>query len=264
MEISKITRKAKYYNEDRYVIFNNCYMVIDGATSLLPSSFKPTSGSYFVSYIKAKLPKLDGTIIERLNNISTSFSKLIENNKEEYLPSAGISFVEINDNTIDIYSIGDCEVVVCLKDNTIKRYVQDELIKLDNKAIEEMIKISKEENISIKQARQNINPTLIKHRKLMNKDNGYNVFAPYKNPNLKFSFNSLKKEDVKYIYLFSDGFASICDTYHKYTYEQLFTQNIDLKKIIDEIVTISKDDPLYNKYPRFKLIDDITAIKIVL
>lgn len=263
MEITKITRKAKYYNEDRYLVFDNYCFVIDGATSLLPSFFKPTSGSYFVSYIKQNLPKLNGSIIDRLNLISSNFSKLIKENKEEYLPSAGISWVEIENKKVNIHSIGDCEIVVCLKDNSIKRFVQPELIELDNKAINKMIEISKKDNISIKQARKSINDILISHRKLMNKENGYNVFAPYLNPNLKFSSYQLDKNEIKYIYLFSDGFASICDTYHKYTYNELFTKNIDLKKTINEIVTISKEDPLYNKYPRFKLVDDITAIKIV-
>lgn len=42
----------------------------------------------------------------------------------------------------------------------------------------------------------------------------------------------------------------------------MFKDEIDLKLIIDKIVSVAKSDPDYNLYPRFKLIDDITAIKI--
>ena len=98
---------------------------------------------------------------------------------------------------------------------------------------------------------------------MMNKVEGYNVFAPYDNPNFNFLSASVEKKDVKYVYLFSDGFASAFDCFGIYnSFETMFKDEIDLKLIIDKIVNVAKSDPDYNLYPRFKLIDDITAIKI--
>ena len=181
---------------------------------------------------------------------------------EEYLPSAGLAWCEIKEDIVNIHTIGDCEVVVITNNGKIIRYVQPELIKLDSLAIKEMIDISKEKSISIKDARKYVNDMLIKHRKMMNKVEGYNVFAPYDNPNFNFLSASVEK-NVKYVYLFSDGFASAFDCFGIYnSFETMFKDEIDLKLIIDKIVNVAKSDPDYNLYPRFKLIDDITAIKI--
>lgn len=265
MIVEKVTRKSKRYNEDRFLEFNSCFMVMDGATSLAPTNFKPSGGSFLVSYLKNNLPKGEKSVIDKLYNLSKSFTKYTNEKSEEYLPSAGLSWCEIKKDTIDIHTIGDCEAIVVYNDGKITRFVQPELINLDSIAINKMIEIAKEKNISIKEARKYINDILIKHRKMMNKDNGYNVFAPYDTPKFKFLNASINKKDVKYVYLFSDGFASAFDCFKLYdSFEEMFKDEVDLRKIINRIVDVAKSDPDYNLYPRFKLIDDITAIKIKL
>jgi len=263
MIVEKVTRKSRRYNEDRFLEFKSCFMVMDGATSLAPTKFKPSGGSFLVSYLKNNLPKGNDSIIEKLYTLSKELSKYTDEKSEEYLPSAGLAWCEIKEDIVNIHTIGDCEVVVITNNGKIIRYVQPELIKLDSLAIKEMIDISKEKSISIKDARKYVNDMLIKHRKMMNKVEGYNVFAPYDNPSFKFLSASVEKKDVKYIYLFSDGFASAFDCFGIYnSFETMFKDEIDLKLIIDKIVNVAKSDPDYNLYPRFKLIDDITAIKI--
>lgn len=263
MIVEKVTRKSRRYNEDRFLEFKSCFMVMDGATSLSPTKFKPSGGSFLVSYLKNNLPKGNDSIIEKLYTLSKELSKYTDEKSEEYLPSAGLAWCEIKEDIVNIHTIGDCEVVVITNNGKIIRYVQPELIKLDSLAIKEMIDISKEKSISIKDARKYVNDMLIKHRKMMNKVEGYNVFAPYDNPNFNFLSASVEKKDVKYVYLFSDGFASAFDCFGIYnSFETMFKDEIDLKLIIDKIVSVAKSDPDYNLYPRFKLIDDITAIKI--
>ena len=248
MIVEKVTRKSRRYNEDRFLEFKSCFMVMDGATSLAPTKFKPSGGSFLVSYLKNNLPKGNDSIIEKLYTLSKELSKYTDEKSEDI---------------VNIHTIGDCEVVVITNNGKIIRYVQPELIKLDSLAIKEMIDISKEKSISIKDARKYVNDMLIKHRKMMNKVDGYNVFAPYDNPNFNFLSASVERKDVKYIYLFSDGFASAFDCFGIYnSFETMFKDEIDLKLIIDKIVNVAKSDPDYNLYPRFKLIDDITAIKI--
>ena len=263
MIVEKVTRKSRRYNEDRFLEFKSCFMVMDGATSLAPTKFKPSGGSFLVRYLKNNLPKGNDSIIEKLYTLSKELSKYTDEKSEEYLPSAGLAWCEIKEDIVNIHTIGDCEVVVITNNGKIIRYVQPELIKLDSLAIKEMIDISKEKSISIKDARKYVNDMLIEHRKMMNKVEGYNVFAPYDNPNFNFLSASVEKKDVKYVYLFSDGFASAFDCFGIYnSFETMFKDEIDLKLIIDKIVNVAKSDPDYNLYPRFKLIDDITAIKI--
>ncbi len=268
MYIEKLTRKSHQYNEDRFLIQKDFIMVMDGATSLIKSNLRPTSGSYLVNKVKNDLPKLKGDIETRLNIIAKDVYKTLELNNEmnsRILPSAGLSWVEFYQNEVVIHTIGDCEACVVTKDNKVIRIVISDLIELDNMAINELIEVSHKENISIKEARSKINDTLIKNRLLMNKENGYSIFAPSSSPNFKYSTNIFNKKEIKEIYLYSDGFADAFTTYKLYTSpEELFTKSVNIKNIVKEIVEKSKEDKSYNKYPRFKLIDDITIVKIIL
>ena len=268
MKIKKYTRKSHYYNEDRYIVTNDFIMVIDGATSLEKSNLKPTSGAYLVSYLKKELPKLNGSVIERLNIVSKDMHKMLAKNNnvnEKILPSCGISWIEFHNDKIIVHSIGDCEVFITKKDNTTERIVIDDLLKLDDISLNKLITVSKERNISIKEARPLINEILIKHRLLMNKENGYSVFAPYENPNFKYSTREFNIKEVKDIYLYSDGFADAFTTFKLFkSAEHMFSKNRNIQKIINNIVKKANEDKNYNKYPRFKLIDDITIVKISL
>lgn len=144
MIVEKVTRKSRRYNEDRFLEFKSCFMVMDGATSLAPTKFKPSGGSFLVSYLKNNLPKGNDSIIEKLYTLSKELSKYTDEKSEEYLPSAGLAWCEIKEDIVNIHTIGDCEVVVITNNGKIIRYVQPELIKLDSLAIKEMIDISKE------------------------------------------------------------------------------------------------------------------------
>lgn len=268
MHIEKITRKSHQYNEDRFLIQKDFVMVMDGATSLDKSNLKPTSGSYLVNKIKSDLPKLKGDIISRLDIIAKDIYKTLEDSNgmdSRILPSAGLSWVEFQQNEIIVHTIGDCEASIVTKDNKVIRIVINDLLKLDDIAINELIEISKKENISIKEARPKISNTLVRHRLLMNKENGYSIFTPSANPNFKYSTTIFKKSDIKEMYLYSDGFSDAFTTFKLYSSpEAMFSKSININNVVKEIVKKSQEDKSYNKYPRFKLIDDITVVKIVL
>lgn len=268
MRIQKYTRKSHRYNEDRYLVHKDVVMVMDGATALEKSSLKPTSGSFLVNKVKNDLTKHKGSIIERLDKVAIETYKMLENFNtinEKMVPSCGLSWVEFNDEYVAIHTIGDCEAFINFKNGMSQRIIINDLIKLDEKAINELVKISKENNMSVKESRPLINDILIKHRLLMNKEGGYAVFTPSKNPQFKYSSQTYRKDEVKNIYLYSDGFADAFTTFKMYkSAEDLFCKNRNLSKIIKKMVNIANKDKKYNKYPRFKLIDDITVVKITL
>jgi len=266
MNIEKITRKSHFYNEDRFIIEKDFIMVVDGATSLEKSNLKPTSGCYLANKIKKRLPKLKGTIISRLDTISKEAYKEISKNKEmskKILPSAALTWIEFENDYLTVHTIGDCEATIITKSNEIIRIVVNDLIKLDDKAIDELINISKEKNITIKEARPLINDLLIKHRMMMNTPNGYSIYTPSSNPDFKYSCNKFKIDELKEVYLYSDGFADAFTTFDIYkSHKEMFSKSVNIDKVIENIVKSAYSDPLYNKYPRFKLIDDITVVKI--
>ena len=154
MKITTKTRKSHYWNEDRFVIGKNFLMVIDGATPLIKEN-NFNEACWLVNYIKKNIKKYQGSIKERLYQISIdAYNQLpIKIKDEDYLPSASLSYIEFDDEYICAYTLGDCEVTIKTKEDKIIRCFNDELSKLDNIAINELIEHSKEKKIHLSKAR---------------------------------------------------------------------------------------------------------------
>ncbi len=273
MKVEKIIRKSHYYNEDRFIIGDNFCMVIDGATPLKKTNaFKPTEASWFVSFIKSRLKQNTDNVYKKLSEISKQaflkFDNILSENKISldnltYYPSAGLSFVEINGDKVDIYTIGDCEALVKLKNGSLIRLIQPQLPELDKNALEKIIELKNEKRFKMKDAIKECSDILLENRKLMNAPNGYFVYTP----SLTGEFNYLKETfnilDIEEIYLYTDGIAQAFDELKIYSNcEDMFSKSLDIKKEVDKIVERAFLDKECEKYPRFKIIDDITIIKI--
>ena len=264
MKITSKTRKSHYWNEDRYIISKDFLMVIDGATPLIKSN-QFNEACWMVSYIKKNINKYSGEIADRLYQISKdAYSDLPVKIKEEnYLPSASLSYIEWDDEYYYAYTLGDCEVTFITKDNKVIRCYTEELSILDNIAIKEMQKYAIEKNIHLVQARPFVNDILIKHRKLINRPNGYSGFALMEEPIINLNTLKVKKEDVKEIYIYSDGFSQSFEHLNIYpSHRQMFNKSLDLDEEIKKIVDVAFSDQYCDKHPRLKKIDDITVIKV--
>lgn len=264
MKIIARTRKSHFWNEDRFVLGKNYVMVIDGATPLLKSN-NFNEACWLVNYLKKNLHKYEGSIKNRLLMLSKdAFNVMpVKIKEEDYLPSAGASWVEWDDEYFYFSNLGDCEVVVILKNGELKRLSGDALTNLDNLVLEEMKRIALEKGLHIKEARSYVSDMLLRHRKMVNKPGGYNAFTISPKPIISENTFKLKKDEVQEIYLYSDGFASSFESLKIYNnYQEMFNKSLDLDCEIEKIVEESFGDPYCDKYPRFKKIDDITAIKI--
>lgn len=265
MKIDAFTRKSHYWNEDRFIIGKNYFLVIDGATPLIKIKHKNLA-CYMVNYIKKNIHKYDGPIKARLEALSNDIYKKLNTNSLDtaYLPSASLCYVEEENDEFIVGIVGDCEVVVKTRNNEIIRCFDDSLSKLDTAALTEMVKIAKEKQIDVCSARPLINDILIKNRRLQNKSNGYNAYTVLPD----FSLNELKykfkKDDVKEIYLYSDGFSDSFNHLGIYSScEEMFKKSLDIKEEVNKIKNEAYLDSKCNLHPRFKVIDDITIIKYV-
>lgn len=269
MKLEKLIRKSHYYNEDRIVIGKNYFMVMDGATPLKKNGIKPTEAAWFVTFIKNLLPQTCNNIIEKLNEISVkSLQQLKDWNiaiQDQYLPSSGLAWVKLEGDMISANTIGDCEVTIRFNSGEIKRIYQTELIALDDIAVKEMVRIAKEKNITMREARKCINDVLIKNRLLMNKENGYNVFTPSEKPQFKFTTAKFNVKDIKEIYIYTDGISQAFDELQIYkSHKNMFEKSFNIKEEINKIVKAAYLDKDFELYPRFKTIDDIAVIKITI
>ena len=239
-------------------------MVIDGATPLLKSN-NFNEACWMVNYLKKNLNKYQGSIFDRLKTLSKEAYLLmpVKIKEEDYLPSAGISWLEWDEEYFYANVLGDCEVTFVTIDNEVIRCYGTELGVLDNKAICEMVEIAKEKGIHIKDARPYISETLLRHRKMVNKPGGYSAFTLSDNPNFVSKTFKMEKRCVKEVYLYSDGFASSFEFLKIYdNHQEMFANSLDLDMEIAKIVKVSNKDSKCDQFPRFKKIDDITVIKV--
>lgn len=264
MKINARTRKSHYWNEDRFVLGKNYAVVIDGATPLLKNnSFN--EACWMVNYLKKNLNKYTGSIKERLLVLSKEAFNLmpVKIKEENYLPSAGMSWVEWDNEFFYVSILGDCEATLVTLDNEVIRCYGSELGLLDNKAIIEMVEIAKCKQIHVKEARPYVADTLLKHRKMVNKPGGYSAFTLSDNPVINEKTFKFAKDKIKEIYLYSDGFASSFESLKIYeNHQAMFKDSLDLDLEIQKIVQKSFSDKYCDAYPRFKVIDDITIVKI--
>ena len=273
MKVEKLTRKARFFNEDRFVVGDNFCMVIDGATALMKTDlFKPTEGSWFVSFIKRRLSSKSKHVFEKLSTISKQaydeFCAVLDKNGINptdflYYPSAGLALAEVVEDKVVISTIGDCEAVVKFKDGKIVRLVQGELLKLDAYALERMVELKEQKGLTMKQAFAECKDVLVANRRLMNKPDGYNVFTISKTGEFNYLTESYFVKDIDEIYLYTDGFAQTFEEFKIYeSYEQTFSKSLDIKSEVEKIVKTAFSDKDCEKYPRFKTIDDIAVVKM--
>lgn len=264
MIINKITRKSHAWNEDRFVIGKDFYLVIDGATPLIKDK-KQNLACLMVKYIKENIGKYQGRIKDRLVAIAKDLYLELGLNTDDtsYLPSASLSYVERIEDKYYIGVVGDCEVCV-VSNNLVTRYYDDSLSKLDAISLEKMKNAAIEKDIDIVNARAEIIDTLIKHRRMLNKPGGYNGYTLGENFKLNVKEEVINVNDVDKMYLYSDGFSSAFTTFKLYpSFEEMFLNISDIKEEVKNITKRAYDDAKCNKYPRFKLIDDITVVEII-
>lgn len=262
MKEQHFTIKAHSYNEDRFVVSKNLFAVIDGATGLneVNQDNKATSASLLSSFVKSHLTKYKGNdVAEFLRSLSVL---AIKNGHNEDT-SCGISIVKICDKNIEFYSLGDCSILYQYKNGNVGSFGQTKLPKLDEIALKQMIDYAKSNGVSIKKAREHINDTLKKHRALKNTPDGYWVFAPSSQPNFIVDKLVLQKDEIQSIIICSDGFAECYNLLNIFEDErQLFESDLSIKDICLKVQQVAKSDKDYNLYPRFKLFDDTTAIRL--
>ncbi len=266
----KVTKKAHRYKDDAYVVRNDfLYAVINGAPFLY-SKNKDLNHTYeFINDLKKALNAFDGR--SRIANFLYDFS--IKEYKKfpdlwdkdaSFFPGCGLALLVIQDDMVEFYTLGDCNIVYKTKDYNKFIIESKEIHDADNLAIKEAKDYALDHRISIKKALNYIQDTLIKNRKNLNSLEQTGLFTALENPHFKFTHRRVYYEDLEFVYLFSDGFASAYKSLELYeSYQDMFTPELDLKEVQTKITNKWNEDKKLNKYPRLYYKDDITVLKLI-
>lgn len=268
--INHKTYSERPYNEDSYGFSNNFIFVLDGATGLKENNIMGygDDAAWFVNNIKDYLQtnlnqnKEITVLLKEITNIL--FNEYKHKTKDldmVSMPSSCISLFRIKDNVLEFYGLGDCVGLVELNDGSIDFFIDQNLENLDQIAIDKMVEISKEKNISPIKARPYIQDILAKHRTYRNSEKGYYSLdltgiginhAVYKQYNI---------QNVKRIACLSDGLYEVMafSMYKDFT-SLLNALEYDIEDVFKKLQTAQENDREGIIVPRFKKSDDTTGI----
>lgn len=243
-----ITKKSKQYNEDGILNAHPYYLVIDGAT---PLSKDKKSAHLLKTYVIRNFIKeyeVHRDIKKTLQILSKNY---YINHDYAYkrpisLPSAGLSIVIDHGSKYELFLLGDTYIAIEYIDGSIEVFHDDRLTIMDNEALQ------------IKDPKARLNRIKYNRNQL---GKSYDAFVPRKKLVFKDFTRYIDKKDVKKLRLYTDGFSSIIDTYN-HIHDLRTFMDTDIKTIAKAIKSISFDDKEMTRYPRFKIIDDISVIEI--
>ncbi len=263
--------------EDSVGFGNNYAFVLDGASGLTGNNIidNDSDASWFVKRVKDALVSrfengdtrdISEILYEILGEIhKVYFGKLDMQNSSEPAdsPSAAMALFRERNGNLEFFGLGDCIGVFTDTDDNTHILYDEALSKLDYKAIEYMLKIKKQQGLSLLKAKQKSMDVLIKNRQLRNKPGGYWILDPSAKGVPHATTYSIPINKVKSVSAFSDGFSQLVDCFGEFDdYSRLHNQmqNTPLKKLYERLYELQKSDPDCNKYPRFKLRDDASAV----
>ena len=208
----------------------------------------------------------DRTIDDALEKVSKILKDEIDAlgcNNEQLYPSGSIMIARIINDTLEIFSIGDCSALIEFTNSCEEMLIHDDNVsKMDNAVLNQLKKLREQSGKSIIELTPQIREMLVENRNKRNKESGYWIFDPtgiaikYAT-RLKFAL-----DEIKSITLMSDGFYSISMFENFSDNSKIINALKDnsAEKLIDNIFEeLNKDNEL-NKYPRFKIKDDASVI----
>ena len=274
MKIQEFTKAGKIVNEDAVFANDNFACVIDGATGLAPEKITPYGSDaewfaskmrdYLVEHLKGR--DIPTALADALTFVNNEFKKFDGADDLRFMPSAAISIYQIIGDKIEFFVLGDCSVLFRYNDDTIEHYHCEDLEKLDKQNLKLLKERAEQNNIDVVKARPLIQLDLERVRNLKNKVGGYWILCDSQEAVKHGIHGIIDKTNIKDILLTSDGYAQIYDLFKAYTASELFEelQHKTLAEIYDELYALQEDDKDCNKFTRFKLRDDASAIYVKL
>lgn len=272
--ISAICEKGSAdFNEDSILSSNDFLAVIDGATGLNGIHLTPegTDAAWLskrlCELLKDGLSNLDVAIPKTLKSVAVTIKTELDNygysRFENSYPSAGVAIVRQKNENLECFTLGDTPILLLYKDNSVKCFCDDSLVKLDDTVIERMVDIRNKIGCTILEARKQVNDILLENRMKMNHKGGYYIFEP-SGAGIDFIKSlSVSIADIEAVALMTDGYYAALSCFDIITDPRKLMQSLLARNshdLLDQIKELAYEDNELNRYPRFKVMDDASVI----
>lgn len=186
-----------------------------------------------------------------------------DNISRDAIPSAGLAALRLIGDKLEYYGLGDLTVLLRFKDGHTETIHNQNLTNLDNTALSEMVTLAEKNRESVAEQRSKIQKLLQHNRNLRNRPNGYYIFDTTLEGTALGDSLSWQAKDIRAAAVLTDGIADAVNTYHMASDNSEFFDMLEQESsetVLKTLRKLQREDPLYNKYPRFKMSDDATIL----
>lgn len=265
--ITPYSKKSHRFNEDRCIIGSNYAVVIDVEATVKPFGDFASDGVWFASFIKKNLKRYEEDVLKKLTIISSYALKeyiALGGDENKPLPVASIAVFELENKKIKLSYIGNTEIAILGKDGSLKRMREPYFSNIDEKANQMMRDFKKDNKMNDMMPYQvEIEKKVKQKYQDAIKDDMAFIYAPLRQGKFIFKVSYFDPFEIKTIYMYTDGFADAYQVFKIYKdFGAMFKHNINVSKVIFKIIKNTYLDTFCSKYPRYKVVDDISVIKI--
>jgi hypothetical protein len=271
-----LCRGAGSCNEDGVLRTHQAAGVFDGASELVGSVTPDCSDAkWLVDALCRSLPR---HVADTAVDLAACLGRALEEILPQYLacegagsvpahgvPSAGAVMVRVVGDELELLRIGDCSLVVGLESGEHLVMEDERLTALDAQALSLLTGAAASRGIDAKEARPLINDVLVANRQLMNQPGGYWVLEPFGRGVAHASVRRVPLGEVRDVLLMTDGFSAAHDVLPLYANAPELlaaVRDIGVDAVARRIEGEFAADPGWNRYPRFKQIDDMAALHV--
>lgn len=278
-DFSKGCKGSPELNEDNVFVNEKFGFVVDGDSGY--GNVKITDGETDATWFSTQWKKY---LIENLCDYNKSITEIMydglriineklsvfENYKKaELLPSAAIAIFRINGNKVEYFVLADCSLLVTFKDNSISVISKNDIRAIDEKNMQLIISTAKQKNIPLLEAKKlpEIREVFVEMFKSRNTEKGGWVLSSSPLAIKHANVGEFELKEIKSILGFSDGYSQIYELFKYLTPKQLsekIYRGEKLETIYNILYDLQQNDEHCNKYPRTKIRDDASAIKLII
>lgn len=272
MILNSFTRSGALHNEDSFSIKPRYGFVLDGATGLLKERVTnmESDAQWFAHKWRDFLDKnldsgapLKEILKQGVKSVNDEYMALPGAENVKSKPSAGIALYRALNGKLEYFLLGDCSIILTKKSGKVVYLQPQELTKLDQINIDRMSAIAKEKNINVIDARDLITENLLETRLTQNTDKGYFILSDSYEAIDKALYGTIDFDEITQVVVLSDGYSQIFDTFNILSTEKFaeaMSADASLGELYNILWNLQEKDKHCNKYPRFKVRDDATAI----
>jgi len=269
-------------NEDALVSNEqlHLYGVLDGATSLHPyRGSNNETGGYLASqvikhYLESLLPEdtadlnLKQLVIQANIRLRAKMEEAgINMSDKAALWTSSLALIRVEDHYVDFAQVGDCMIIACYEDGSFRAVSRDQVAHIDFQSKQIWEKAIGNGTVKRDELWELVKPTIMQNKSKMNTISGYSVLSGEPQMADFIEFGRINRIQLKSLLLVSDGL---------FPHTELGGEQVDVIKELtasieqlaltgyaEWLVNLELSDKDCLRYPRFKVSDDKTGIRLM-